>query len=107
MSSPSPRFARRPLAESDPREPKIVLGSSSKFRKQILADMGYSFVTMNPDIDERAITYVCNLAWGILSHASLATQTQRCSPFASLAPKPMRWPLRFASADDCIVLTRS
>ncbi|KAF0910371.1 hypothetical protein E2562_001543 [Oryza meyeriana var. granulata] len=34
---------------------KIVLGSSSPARREILADMGYEFTVMSPDIDERAI----------------------------------------------------
>ncbi|XP_073124304.1 uncharacterized protein [Henckelia pumila] len=34
---------------------KIILGSSSVARKQILAEMGYDFTTMSADIDEKAI----------------------------------------------------
>uniref|UniRef100_A0A0D9VYF5 Maf-like protein n=1 Tax=Leersia perrieri TaxID=77586 RepID=A0A0D9VYF5_9ORYZ len=34
---------------------KIVLGSSSPARREILADMGYEFTVMSADIDERAI----------------------------------------------------
>ncbi|KAI8922886.1 inosine triphosphate pyrophosphatase-like protein [Entophlyctis helioformis] len=33
----------------------IVLGSSSKFRAQILRDAGLAFTTLSPDIDEKAI----------------------------------------------------
>ncbi|KAF2074553.1 hypothetical protein CYY_004136 [Polysphondylium violaceum] len=33
----------------------IILGSSSIWRKKVLQDMGYSFKTMSPDIDEKAI----------------------------------------------------
>jgi septum formation protein len=35
--------------------PKIILGSSSKWRKEMLSKMGYTFDTMSPDIDEKAI----------------------------------------------------
>ncbi|CAN6482042.1 unnamed protein product [Victoria cruziana] len=34
---------------------KIVLGSKSRSRQQILADMGYEFTVMTADIDEKAI----------------------------------------------------
>ncbi len=34
---------------------EIVLGSSSKWRKEVLRSMGYTFTTMSPDIDEKAI----------------------------------------------------
>lgn len=34
---------------------KIVLGSSSPWRKNILAEMGHEFETMSPDIDEKAV----------------------------------------------------
>ncbi|KAL7081545.1 hypothetical protein ACP275_14G046700 [Erythranthe tilingii] len=34
---------------------KIILGSSSVARKQILSDMGFQFTTMYADIDEKAI----------------------------------------------------
>ncbi|KZV20183.1 hypothetical protein F511_01040 [Dorcoceras hygrometricum] len=34
---------------------KIILGSSSVARKQILTEMGYDFTTMSADIDEKAI----------------------------------------------------
>ncbi|GAM21392.1 hypothetical protein SAMD00019534_045670, partial [Acytostelium subglobosum LB1] len=35
---------------------KIILGSSSIWRKKVLSDhMGYTFTTMSPDIDEKAI----------------------------------------------------
>jgi len=34
---------------------KIILGSSSKWRQQIMRDMGYDFEVMSPDIDEKAI----------------------------------------------------
>jgi len=34
---------------------KIILGSSSPWRRQILAEMGYEFESMSPDIDEKAI----------------------------------------------------
>jgi len=34
---------------------KIILGSSSSFRKQVLQSMGYEFESMSPDIDEKAI----------------------------------------------------
>jgi len=34
---------------------KIILGSSSPWRKNILTEMGYEFDTMSPDIDEKAI----------------------------------------------------
>ncbi|KAN0028975.1 hypothetical protein ACTFIV_010843 [Dictyostelium citrinum] len=33
----------------------LILGSSSIWRKQVLTDMGYTFKTMSPDIDEKAI----------------------------------------------------
>jgi len=36
-------------------KPAIVLGSSSKWRKEVLSKMGYEFVTMSPDIDEQLI----------------------------------------------------
>ncbi len=34
---------------------KIILGSGSPWRKRILAEMGYEFETVSPDIDEKAI----------------------------------------------------
>ncbi|AET03922.1 putative inosine triphosphate pyrophosphatase [Medicago truncatula] len=34
---------------------RIILGSSSKARKQILAEMGYEFTIMTADIDEKSI----------------------------------------------------
>ncbi|CAN6322775.1 unnamed protein product [Urochloa humidicola] len=34
---------------------KIILGSSSPARREILADMGYEFTVMSADIDEKAI----------------------------------------------------
>ncbi|PUZ37253.1 hypothetical protein GQ55_9G103800 [Panicum hallii var. hallii] len=34
---------------------KIILGSSSPARREILADMGYEFIVMSADIDEKAI----------------------------------------------------
>ncbi|CAI8609139.1 unnamed protein product [Vicia faba] len=34
---------------------KIILGSSSKAREQILAEMGYEFTIMTADIDEKSI----------------------------------------------------
>ncbi|XP_057729741.1 uncharacterized protein LOC130945091 [Arachis stenosperma] len=34
---------------------KIILGSSSKARRQILAEMGYEFTVMTADIDEKSI----------------------------------------------------
>jgi len=34
---------------------KIILGSSSPWRKNILTEMGYEFGTMSPDIDEKAV----------------------------------------------------
>lgn len=34
---------------------KVILGSSSPARREILADMGYEFTVMSADIDERAI----------------------------------------------------
>ncbi|KAL1346390.1 hypothetical protein AAHE18_08G186800 [Arachis hypogaea] len=34
---------------------KIILGSSSKARRQILAEMGYEFTIMTADIDEKSI----------------------------------------------------
>ncbi|KAL5558041.1 hypothetical protein UlMin_034252 [Ulmus minor] len=34
---------------------KVILGSSSVARRQILADMGYNFTTMTADIDEKII----------------------------------------------------
>jgi septum formation protein len=34
---------------------KIILGSSSKYRKEVLVNQGYQFETMSPDIDEKAI----------------------------------------------------
>lgn len=36
---------------------KLVLGSSSKWRKQVLEQAGYEFTTMSPDIDEKAIRH--------------------------------------------------
>ncbi len=38
---------------SDPRT--LILGSSSPWRRKILAEAGYAFETMDPDIDEKAI----------------------------------------------------
>ena len=34
---------------------KIILGSQSKWRRELLARMGYQFDVMTPDIDEKAI----------------------------------------------------
>jgi septum formation protein len=34
---------------------KVILGSSSKFRQQIMQDLGYDFDIINPDIDEKII----------------------------------------------------
>ncbi len=34
---------------------KIILGSSSKYRRAVLEGKGYQFETMSPDIDEKAI----------------------------------------------------
>ncbi|CAN6315449.1 unnamed protein product [Urochloa humidicola] len=34
---------------------KVILGSSSPARHEILADMGYEFIVMSADIDEKAI----------------------------------------------------
>ncbi|OEL30419.1 hypothetical protein BAE44_0008563 [Dichanthelium oligosanthes] len=34
---------------------KVILGSSSPARREILADMGYEFTVMSADIDEKAI----------------------------------------------------
>ncbi|KAK3146238.1 hypothetical protein QOZ80_3BG0263470 [Eleusine coracana subsp. coracana] len=34
---------------------KVILGSSSLARREILADMGYEFAVMTADIDEKAI----------------------------------------------------
>ncbi|KAG4387516.1 hypothetical protein AAZX31_11G237600 [Glycine max] len=34
---------------------KIILGSSSKARREILAEMGYEFTVMTADIDEKGI----------------------------------------------------
>ena len=34
---------------------KIILGSKSQYRSAVLREAGYDFVTMNPNIDERAI----------------------------------------------------
>jgi len=34
---------------------KIILGSSSTARRRLLAEMGYQFESMSPDIDERAV----------------------------------------------------
>jgi len=36
---------------------KIILGSSSKWRKEVLTKMGYQFTTMSPDIDEKSIRH--------------------------------------------------
>ena len=36
---------------------KIILGSQSRYRKEILKSMGVEFETMSPDIDERAIRF--------------------------------------------------
>nr|GMC54212.1 maf-like protein DDB_G0281937 isoform X2 [Ipomoea batatas] len=34
---------------------QLILGSSSVARRKILADMGYEFITMSADIDEKGI----------------------------------------------------
>ena len=34
---------------------QIVLGSSSKYRQQIMREHGFDFIVMKPDIDERVI----------------------------------------------------
>src|SRR5690348_16127972 len=36
---------------------KIVLGSSSKWRREVLERLGYQFSCMSPDIDEKAIRH--------------------------------------------------
>lgn len=36
---------------------KIILGSKSVWRKEILTQMGYKFTIMDPDIDEKSIRY--------------------------------------------------
>ena len=36
---------------------KIILGSSSKYRKELLKSMGYEFEVISPDIDEKAIRH--------------------------------------------------
>ncbi len=36
---------------------QIILGSSSKWRKQVLEQAGYKFKVMSPDIDEKAIRH--------------------------------------------------
>jgi septum formation protein len=33
----------------------LILGSSSPYRKKVLEDAGYTYTTMSPDIDEKAI----------------------------------------------------
>jgi septum formation protein len=38
-------------------EYQIVLGSSSKWRKEVLQKLGYDFICMSPDIDEKAIRH--------------------------------------------------
>jgi predicted house-cleaning NTP pyrophosphatase (Maf/HAM1 superfamily) len=35
---------------------RLILGSQSKFRRQLLARQGLQFECMNPDIDEKAVT---------------------------------------------------
>ena len=43
---------------SEEKKLKLILGSSSKFRKALLRGFGYeNFETMNPDIDEKAIRH--------------------------------------------------
>jgi septum formation protein len=34
---------------------KIILGSSSPWRKEVLKSMGFDFKVLSPDIDEKAI----------------------------------------------------
>lgn len=34
---------------------KVILGSSSKFRQQVMQDLGYDFEIVSPDIDEKSI----------------------------------------------------
>ncbi len=36
---------------------QVILGSQSKGRRSVLESMGYSFTTMSPDIDEKAIRF--------------------------------------------------
>ena len=36
---------------------RLILGSSSKFRRSILASMGYEFEVISPDIDEKSIRH--------------------------------------------------
>ncbi len=38
-------------------EMRVILGSSSKWRRQVMDEMGLKFDVMNPDIDERAIEH--------------------------------------------------
>ena len=40
-----------------PYKNKIILGSSSKWRKMILEKMGYEFDIISPDVDEKAIRF--------------------------------------------------
>jgi len=47
--SSHPRMSSSPLP--------IVLGSQSKWRKEILSNMGYQFEVINPNIDEKAIRH--------------------------------------------------
>jgi hypothetical protein len=46
-----------------PEQVRVVLGSSSQCRSDILAEMGWSFTVMSPDIDERAVEV------SVLTHA--------------------------------------
>lgn len=38
--------------------PQLILGSSSKYRQQIMRKHGFDFIVMKPDIDERAVVPV-------------------------------------------------
>jgi septum formation protein len=43
------------MAERKENLERIILGSSSKWRKEILTEMGFDFLSVFPDIDEKAI----------------------------------------------------
>lgn len=43
------------MSSPSPLSTPLILGSSSRFRQQILRSMGYDFTIMNPDIDEKSI----------------------------------------------------
>lgn len=57
---------------------RIVLGSSSKFRQQVLLEMGHTFEVISPDIDEKTIRLNDPVALTLaIAQAKLSALVQR------------------------------